>query len=362
MHSSISDCSILVVDDTPFNIDVLIGALGSDYELIVATDGPSALEAASESLPDIILLDVMMPGMSGFEVLERLRANPKTAPIPVIMITALTDADNKLKGLSLGAVDYIPKPFNLEEIKVRVKNHLNLVIAKKELEALNKELEEKVRQRTLHLKLTHETTIETLSALAEHRDPETGAHIQRTKSYVQILANTLRKQQKYQNLFSDDYIEKLTLSAPLHDVGKVAVPDHILFKPAKLTHDEFEIIKKHTIVGYEALVVAETKLGQDSFLNIASEIAYTHHEKWDGTGYPRGISGEDIPLSGRLMALADVYDALTTKRPYKPPFSHEKAVEIIKEGRGSHFDPTIVDTFIELHEEFRAIALKFKDN
>lgn len=362
MQPSMSDCSILVVDDTPFNIDVLIGALGSDYEIMVATDGPSALETVNESLPDIILLDVMMPGMSGFEVLERLKANPKTAHIPVIMITALTDADNKIKGLSLGAVDYIPKPFNLEEIKVRVKNHLNLVIAKKELEALNKKLEEKVRQRTLHLKLTHETTIETLSALAEHRDPETGAHIQRTKIYVQILANTLKKHEKYKKILTYDYIENLTLSAPLHDVGKVAVPDHILLKPGRLTDDEFEIIKKHTVVGYEALKVAETKLGQDSFLKIAAEIAYTHHEKWDGTGYPRGLKGADIPLSGRLMAIADVYDALATKRPYKLPFPHEKAVEIIKDGRGKHFDPTVLDAFLELHEEFRAIALKLKDD
>ncbi len=360
MEKSLS--SVLIVDDTPFNIDVLLGALDADYDIIVATDGPSALEILHETLPDLILLDVMMPGMNGFDVLARLKADPKTASIPVIMITALADADNKIKGLSLGAVDYISKPFNVEEVKVRVKNHLNLVIARRELEELNRVLEEKVRLRTLHIKLTQETTIETLSALAEHRDPETGAHIRRTKTYVLTLAEALKSHEEYKQTLTADYIEKLVISAPLHDVGKVAVPDHILLKPGKLTFDEFEVMKKHTTIGYEALKVAERRLGQDSFLKVAAEIAYTHHEKWNGAGYPQGLTGKNIPVSGRLMALADVYDALATKRPYKLPFPHEKTVEIIKEGRGSHFDPEIVDIFLELHEEFHNIAMKYVED
>lgn len=358
---TLSDCVVLVVDDTPTNIDVLVETLGDTYEVMVAIDGPSALEILQDTLPDLILLDVMMPGMSGFDVLERLRADVRTSSIPVILVTALSDIESKIKGFSFGAVDYLIKPFEIEEVKLRVKNHLTLALTQKELKELNATLEEKVRERTLHIKLTQETTIEALSSLAEYRDPETGAHIIRTKHYIKAMVEAFRSRKKYLDILTDNYVEHLILSAPLHDIGKVAIPDTILNKPDRLTPEEFEEMKRHTVAGYQLFKKAEKRLGHKSFLNIAAELAYTHHEKWNGTGYPRGLKAEEIPFSGRLMALADVYDALLNKRVYKPPFSHDKAIAIIKEERGQHFDPFLTDIFLELQDGMRRIAIQYMD-
>ncbi|MDK9706000.1 MAG: two-component system response regulator [Desulforhopalus sp.] len=349
-----SQCSILIVDDTEENVDILVSALGDLYDITVAIDGETALEILEDFTPDLILLDIMMPGIDGYEVCERLKRQTRTLKIPIIFLTALNEPESEEKGLRLGAVDYITKPFNPFLVKARVKNHLELKMHRDNLEQL-------VQQRTAELELTQEVTIESMGTLAEYRDPETGGHIQRTKHYIKALARQLKKSGKYAFFLNDQTIEALHKSAPLHDIGKVGVPDHILLKPGKLTESEFEEMKKHTIYGRDAISKAEKKLGDGSFLRYALEIAESHQEKWDGSGYPNGWAGENIPFSGRLMAVADVYDALISKRIYKAPFSHSKAVAIILEGRGSHFDPDIVDAFAEVAEEFRQIALEHAD-
>lgn len=348
-----SQCSILIVDDTEENVDILLDTLGDLYDISVAIDGESAMELLQDSTPDLILLDIMMPGMNGYEMCERLKRETRTAKIPIIFLTALSEAQNEEKGLRLGAVDYITKPFNPFLVKARVKNHLELKMHRDNLEMM-------VQQRTAELELTQEITIESMGTLAEYRDPETGGHIQRTKFYVKLLAEKICGHRRFSSL-TVEAINSIHKSAPLHDIGKVGVPDHILLKPGKLTEAEFTEMKKHTIYGRDAIAKAEQKPGNGSFLHYALEIAESHQEKWDGSGYPNGWAGDEIPLSGRLMAVADVYDALISKRVYKAPFTHSKAVSIIEEGRGRHFDPDIVDAFLEISEEFRRIALKYAD-
>jgi cyclic di-GMP phosphodiesterase len=346
---------ILLVDDNTTNLQLLHETLdGQGYKLLIAKNGKTALAIAAKARPSLILLDIMMPEMDGYEVCRRLKSDESTSQIPIIFITALVDEEDEAKGLSMGAVDYLTKPINPELVRARVRNHLELKLYQDHLENL-------VKERTRRLALTQAVTIESLATLAEYRDPETGGHIKRTQNYVKALAVHLKDHPRYRDELNDDIIELLYLSAPLHDLGKVGVPDHILLKAGKLTDDEFEEMKQHTVYGHDALLITEQKLGEDTFLSYAREIAYTHQEKWDGSGYPLGLKGEEIPLSGRLMALADVYDALISKRVYKPPFPHEKAVQIIVEGRDQHFDPDLVDAFVELQERFRNIALTFAD-
>ena len=346
---------VLLVDDNTTNLQLLHETLdGLGYKLLIAKNGQTALAIAQKAGPSLILLDIMMPEMDGYEVCRRLKADRNTVHIPVIFITALADDEDEAKGLGMGAVDYITKPINPELGRARVHNHL-------ELKRYQDHLEKLVAERTRRLALTQAVTIESLATLAEYRDPETGGHIKRTQNYVKALAVHLKDHQRFRSELNDEVIDLLYLSAPLHDLGKVGVRDNILLKPGRLTDEEFEEMKKHTIYGEEALRITEQKLGEDSFLKSAREIAYTHQEKWDGSGYPQGLKGDDIPVPGRLMALADVYDALISKRVYKPPFPHEKAVEIIVEGKGKHFDPDIVDAFLELEDRFRNIALTFAD-
>lgn len=347
---------ILVVDDTPDNIQVLAGTLNQDYTVIAATNGYKALQlAVKQPMPDIILLDIMMPGIDGYEVCARLKSESSSRDIPVIFVTALGEAGDEARGLELGAVDYITKPFNPSLVRARVQNQL-------ELKRHRDHLRELVEERTRELKLTQEVTIEAMGALAEYRDPETGGHIRRTQHYVRLLAGRLCQHPRFAPVLDEQTVELLYLSAPLHDIGKVGIPDHILLKPGKLTEEEFEKMKQHTVYGRDAIKAAEKRLGHNSFLRYAREIAETHQEKWDGTGYPCGLKEDEIPVSGRLMAVADVYDALISKRVYKPPFPHSKAVQIILDGKGSHFDPDMVEAFIELQEEFRKIALEFADH
>jgi putative two-component system response regulator len=346
---------ILLVDDKTTNLQILRDSLdGQGYKLLVAKDGKSALTIAQKTDPSLILLDIMMPEMDGYEVCSRLKSDERTKHIPVIFVTAMADAGDKAKGFGLGAVDYITKPINPELVRARVRNHL-------ELKRYHDHLEHLVEERTRKLAWTQAVTIESLATLAEYRDPETGGHIKRTQNYVRALAVHLRDHPKFRHELDDEAIELLYLSAPLHDVGKVGVPDSILLKSGRLTDEEFEAMKKHTSFGHDALHITQQKLGSDSFLRCAKEIAFTHQEKWDGLGYPRGLKGDEIPLSGRLMALADVYDALISKRVYKPPMPHEEAVRIIEEGKGTHFDPDIVDAFLELENTFRNIALTYAD-
>ena len=355
-NNSDQTARILLVDDNTTNLQLLHETLdGIGYRLLIAKNGKTALAIARKAKPALILLDIMMPEMDGYEVCRRLKADEKTDRIAVIFITALADEEDEAKGLALGAVDYLTKPFNPDLVRARVRIHLELKQHQDQLERL-------VRERTRRLELTQAVTIESLATLAEYRDPETGGHIKRTQNYVKVLAKQLKQHPRFRDDLNDDVIELLYMSAPLHDLGKIAVPDHILQKAGKLTDEEFAEMKKHTNYGHDALRITEQKLGEDSFLRYAREIAYTHQEKWDGSGYPTGLKGDEIPISGRLMALADVYDALISKRVYKPPFPHEKAVEIIVEGKGNHFDPDIVDAFIELEQTFRNIALSFADH
>ena len=345
--------TILIVDDTPENIDILNGILGAEYKIKVALNGKKALELAANSFspPDLILLDIMMPVMDGYDVCRRLKSSRLTQAIPVIFISALDEVMDETKGFEVGAVDYIAKPISPPIVRARVRTHLALYDQ-------NRILEERVRERTRELVLTQDVTIFSLASLVELRDHETGVHILRTQRYIRLLAESLISNPRFCEVLNQETVETLFKSSPLHDIGKVAVPDYILHKPGKLTPDEFEQMKKHTVYGRDAILQAERALGDinSSFLHTAREIAYSHHEKWDGSGYPEGVAGDEIPVSGRLMAVADVYDALTTRRVYKEAFSHEKAVEIIRGERGRHFDPDIVDAFLTFQDQFAVIA------
>jgi len=347
---------VLIVDDAPENIRILAEALKHEYIIMFARSGDAALRLAMESRPppDLILLDVIMPGMDGYEVCRRLREDKHTCNIPVIFVTSQSEEVDEARGLSLGAVDYVGKPFKASLVKTRVANQL-------ELKRHRDRLDELVRERTRELALTKEVTIEAMATLAEWRDPETGAHIKRTQRYVRALAEYMAANPQYAQELDANTVDLLYLSAPLHDVGKVSIPDSILLKPGRLTEEEFTEMKRHTLRGRDALAAAERKLGGNSFLRLAREIAYGHHERWDGKGYPQGIAGQAIPLPARLMALADVYDALTSRRVYKPALPHEEVVVMIREARGGQFDPDVVDAFLHLQEEFLAIARRFQD-
>ncbi|HEX5806398.1 MAG TPA: two-component system response regulator [Macromonas sp.] len=356
--------TILIVDDEPFNINVLMESLKASYRLMAARSGEQALQRVEgEQRPDLILLDVMMPQMDGHEVCHRLKANPATRDIPVIFVTAMDDELDEAKGFEIGAVDYITKPISPSIVRARVRTQLALAHAHRELANQNLHLERLVRERTADLEATQDVTILAMATLAETRDNETGNHIRRTQHYVKALAEVLREHPAFAAELTDVAIDLLYKSAPLHDIGKVGIPDGVLLKPDKLTTAEMEIMKHHARFGRDAILIAEAGLGdkESSFLRYAREIAYTHHERWDGNGYPQGLAGDDIPVSGRLMAVADVYDALISRRVYKPPFSHEKAVQIITEGAGGHFDPRIVAAFLQIENRFRAIAAEFRD-
>lgn len=354
---------VLVVDDTPENL-ALMGALLRDrYRVKVASSGERALAiCAGGTPPDLILLDVMMPGVDGHEVCRRLKSGVATRDIPVIFLTALSQVDDETFGLSLGAVDYITKPVSPPIVLARVDTHLRLKAAADFLRDKNGYLEAEVARRTAEVQAVQDVTIHAMASLAETRDNETGGHIRRTQFYVRALAQALADTPRYAAELTPQVIDALFKSAPLHDIGKVGIPDAILLKGAKLSPDEFEIMKQHTTLGRDAIVEAEQRLGMRlPFLDYAKEIAYGHQEKWDGSGYPQGIAGEAIPLSARLMALADVYDALISRRVYKRPFSHEEACRMIEEGRGSHFDPDVVDAFRHCSAAFAGIAERFAD-
>lgn len=356
-------CTVLVVDDTPDNLSLMSDLLRTDYKVKLAPSGERALQiVAGDSKPDLILLDIMMPDMDGYEVLRRLQFNPDTEDIPVIFLTAMSAADDESVGLELGAVDYITKPINPAIVMARVRNHLQLKRARDFLAQHNHFLEQEVANRTSAMAELQDATIRAMASLAETRDNETGNHIRRTQHYMEALARDLQNHPRFKDELTDAAIETIFKSAPLHDIGKVGIPDRILLKPGKLTPEEFEIMKTHTTLGRDAIIAAETGTTQDNpFFRYAKEIAYSHQEKWDGSGYPEGLVGNTIPLSARLMAVADVYDALISERVYKPSYSHEQAVKIIRDGRGSHFDPDMVDAFLALSEEFRRIAQQFAD-
>lgn len=363
-NSELRDSTVLVVDDSPENLELMGGLLGDLYRVKVANSGSRALKILEgELLPDLILLDVMMPEMSGWDVCRVIQSTKRLAHIAVIFLTAKTSPDDEKLGFDLGAVDYISKPINPATLLARVKTHLSLKRMSDVLRNRNLVLKDEIDKGVQEIRAIQETTIHAMASLAETRDNETGNHIRRTQNYVKTLAQTLSKHPRFAHYLTDDQIEMLYLSAPLHDIGKVGIPDHILLKPGRLDAAEFEIMKTHTTLGYQSILSASERLSAgSSFLTCAMEIALSHQEKWDGSGYPQGLSGDAIPISARLMAVADVYDALISERYYKKAFSHESAVGIILEGRGSHFDPDVVDAFQRIERKFVEIATKFSDS
>nr|WP_321500947.1 HD domain-containing phosphohydrolase [uncultured Dethiosulfovibrio sp.] len=345
--------TILVVDDTETNIDLLLSFLSEEYDVSVATNGWDGIDLAFSITPDMILLDIVLPDIDGFQVCGCLKEDRRTSNIPIIFVTSLEKEMDEARGLDLGAVDYIVRPFSPELVKARIKNHL-------ELERHRHKLEELVAEKTRNLKATQFAALQCMAMLAEARDPGTGAHVQRTGKYVTIIAEHLRFHRIMGREVSSEDVETLAQASPLHDVGKIGVPDRLLLKPGKLTEEEFDEIKNHASYGAEILKQAGRELGAIPFLMMAEVIAQNHHERWDGHGYPRGLKGEEIPLPARIMAIADVYDALRSERPYKKAFSHEKAKKIILAESGSHFDPVLVEVFLAVEGEFESIAKKHR--
>ncbi|SIQ95638.1 two-component system response regulator [Aquipseudomonas alcaligenes] len=305
---------LLVVDDEPANLQVLRHILQEDYRLLFAKDGAKALELAAREKPELILLDVMMPGMTGYEVCAQLKATPATSAIPVIFVTALADVEDEAQGFAVGAVDYITKPVSPAIVKARVRTHLSLV-------------------RVEELRETRLQIVQRLGLAAEYKDNETGLHVIRMSHYSRVLALAAG--------FSEAQAEELLNAAPMHDVGKIGIPDAVLRKPGKLDGEEWEVMKQHAQIGAD--IIGEHPSG---LLRMAREIALNHHEKWDGSGYPRGIGGVEIPVEARIIAIADVFDALTSERPYKKAWPVEEAVQLLREQSGRHFDPELVELFL----------------
>jgi putative two-component system response regulator len=369
---------ILLVDDDPAVLGVLKDCLRPYFQLRIATLGQKALELARlQPLPDLILLDVKLPDLHGYDVCKALKQDALTEAIPVMFLSSHSDEGNITYGLEIGAVDFVSKPVAAPILLARVRTHLRLREAGDLLRDQNAHLENLVSKRTrdlqartaelearsTELQLSQDLAIVALGSIAETRDNETGNHIHRTRAYVKAMALRLAPLPRYRDTITADQWQMIWKSAPLHDIGKVGIPDHILLKPGKLTPEEFDVMKRHPTIGRDSLLQAENRMGAEgSFLGAAKEIAYSHHERWDGSGYPQGLSGEAIPLGARLMALADVYDALISKRVYKAAWSHTDAVEMVRENRGTHFDPTLVDCFLEDADEFRYIASRFSDD
>ena len=355
--------TILIVDDTPDNLALLSALLRDKYRVKVATGGEKALQiVAAGPLPDLILLDVMMPGLNGYETCQRLKSDPASAAIPVLFLTARVRPEDEEMGLKLGAADYITKPIGPAIVQARVATQLQLRRARALLAEQERQQAQAGTERTRELLQVQEAMILAMATMAEMHNAATANHIRRTQAYVATLARALRAHPRFTAVLSEEDIELLTRAVPLHDIGTVGVPHSILDKPGRLSEEEWEAVKQHPARGRDTILAMEKHLaGSDRFLSFAREIAYSHQEKWDGSGYPQGLRGEQIPLSARLMAVADVYDALVSRRAYKTPCTHEAAVEQMVAGRASHFDPDVLDAFLQVQPSFREIALQFPD-
>jgi cyclic di-GMP phosphodiesterase len=350
MNTSLNKQKILVVDDTPENIDVLMGVLKSDYKMVAARDGEKALKLVQgDNPPDLILLDIMMPGMDGYEVCARLKADNKTRQIPVIFVTAKGEVEDETRGLELGAVDYVTKPISPPIVQARVKNHLELKMARVELENQNEILEEKVKERTRQIKETQQETLVRLMNASELRDTDTGMHIKRIQKSTELMALKIG--------MSPDEAEELGLASTMHDLGKIGIPDNVLLKPGKLDEQEWEIMKTHPEIGAKCLSGSNNHM-----LEQARIIALHHHERWEGKGYPNGLRGEDISQAGRIVCIMDVFDALTSTRPYKKAWPVDKAVNFIREGLGTQFDPKLAVIFLDNLQEFLEVRSKYSDD
>jgi len=354
--------TVLVIDDTAANLSLLNQLLRPHYRVKLASRGSRGLALAQEQRPDLILLDVMMPDMDGYEVCRQLKSNPETAGMPVIFLTAKVDAADEELGFEVGAVDFIHKPIAPAIVLARVRTHLQIKAWQNFLQDQSAWLQKEVDRRVDEVLHLQEASIRVMVSLAEFRDECTGNHIRRTQTYVRLLAERLSQRERDREFLTPEHIDQIAKAAPLHDIGKIAIPDHILLKPGKHTPEEFEIMKTHAVRGESMLAQTRRELGEDNMmLHFAGQIARNHHERWDGSGYPDQLTGEGIPLAARLMALADVYDALRSVRPYKKAFSHDEAVRLLIDERGRHFDPQLVDAFIDLQDEFSRIATALAD-
>ena len=339
--------TIFVVDDSDTNLSMAEKALDDQYRVMTLPSAAKMFALLEKITPDLILLDIEMPEISGFDAIQRLKANASYAGIPVIFLTSMNDAETEVHGFQLGVVDFISKPFSAPVLLNRIKTHLGI--------------DEIIRERTAQIQKLQNGIIFVFADMVENRDDKTGGHVERTEYYIRILANAMIKQGVYADTIRDMDMELLSLSARLHDVGKIAIPDSILKKPGKLDADEWKIMQTHTTEGEHVIDAMVARTDNVEFLRHAKLFAGYHHERWDGTGYPYGLREEKIPIQGRIMAIADVYDALVSSRPYKNAFSEEETISIIKDGAGKHFDPYIMDVFLELQDEFREIKMKYPD-
>jgi putative two-component system response regulator len=358
---------VLIVDDIPENrtlLCTLISHLG--HSAVEAADGLAAIQVCTAKPPDLVLLDIEMPELDGRQVLSMLKSDAKTARIPIVMVSGLGDLDTVVTCIKLGADDYFPKPFDATLLKARIDALLERKRLQdrehqliQQLEQYNSRLQELVAAQVQQIAAGHVSTILAMSKLAECRDPETGEHLERMREFCRILARQLQFHPMFSGLINDKYVDAIYAASPLHDIGKVGIPDYVLLKPGPHTPDERKLMEQHTVIGAQTLREVHKHHKRNDLVNLGIEIAQAHHEKWDGTGYPDGIAGEDIPLAARILALADVYDALRAKRVYKPAFTHEEARAIIMEGSGVHFDPAVVQAFLDTEAEFVEIRDKW---
>ncbi|MBI4829739.1 MAG: response regulator [Nitrospinae bacterium] len=357
------DFTVLVVDDNEDNVFLLESIISAQgFKVVTAHGGREALDLAIERRLDLDLLitDLMMPGVDGMEVTRALKANPRTRHIPIILLTAKQrERGDVARGLDMGAEDYLTKPIDAMELLARVRSALRQKGLQDELARVNENLAQLIEERTIEVLLTRNAAIFGFAKLAEYRDPETGGHLERIRNYTRALALELSRDPAYAGQVDEEFVATIFESSVLHDIGKVGIPDNVLLKPGKLTPEEFEIMKTHAMIGGDALASSARRIGDDSFLSMGRDIAYFHHERWDGAGYPRGLKGDEIPLAARIMALADVYDALVSKRVYKEAMPHEQARDIILANDGAHFDPAIVRAFRAVENMFVEIRQKF---
>lgn len=361
---------ILVVDDNELNRDMLSRRLTKQgYEVEMAEDGAQAVAKVEANGFDLVLLDIQMPVMDGFGVLERLKGSDQLRSVPVIVISAQSELDNVVRAIEMGAEDYLPKPFNAVILKARIsasleKKRLHDLEAthRRTIENQNQVLEVRVNEQVKEIASAQLAAIFAMSKLAESKDPETGAHLERMREYCRMLSMELKRSRAYDAAVDEQFIDNIYAASPLHDIGKVGVPDDILLKPGKLEADEWTIMQTHTTLGADTLRAVDRQHPGNSFVKMGIDIAQGHHEKWDGSGYPSRLAGESIPLAARILALGDVYDALTSKRCYKEAFSHEKSRGIIVEGAGTHFDPVVVQAFLSIEQDFIKVRRKYHDD
>ena len=356
MNDSHCRHNILIVDDNPENLHLLANALLSEGYLVrAAPNGEMAITMAMNETPDLVIMDINMPDMDGYQVCDHFKAEPTLKSVPIIFLSAMQDTDAKVLAFNHGGVDYATKPFIFEELLTRVSTHIELHQLQQDLELRNESLNQTIFSQQQEISAAQLSTIVALAKLAESRDDDTGLHIDRVGSFSRRLAQAAQNHSNRNAELDDHYVEMIYHASALHDIGKVGIADAILQKPGKLNSDEFDIMKTHPTIGFQTLETIVKSYPNNQMVGMGSDIAKSHHEKWNGSGYPEGLSGEAIPLSARIVAIADVYDALRSKRPYKTPFSHQQAVDIILEGRGVHFDPELIMLFENIHHEFDQI-------